>query len=166
MPTLREDLIPVVDSIRREIVDQAAGLRLEAVVVRRRTWSGGQPGLGTATDEDVVLDPVPKVRPPEPRLRSREPGKFEDGDLVVDKVSLTHTRDVLDGGTLPIGTELYWLIGKQVRPEDGWLDGSAWADSEYLGPELGVAGEPYRVVSLDEGFLGWTVHLRRMRRRT
>lgn len=164
MPTLREDLIPVVDSIRREIVDQAAGLRLHAVAVRRRTWSGGEAGLGTATDEDLILDPVPKVLPPEPKVKAAEPGKYEDGDRIVSKVSLEYTRDQLDGGAMGAGTELFWLIGRQTRPEDGWLDGSAWLDGEHLGPE-GHGTEAYRVLSVEEGFLGWTVHLRRMRRR-
>lgn len=135
--SIRDDLIPLVDEVRSEIVDEVAGLRLSTVVVRTRTWSGGELGRGTPTDVDLELEPKPRVRDPEPRQRSAAPGKFEDGDRVVDKVSATYTSDELDGGELAAGAELFWLID----------------------------GEPYRVVSVDEKYLGWEAHLRRMRTR-
>lgn len=135
---LRDDLIPILDGVRRDVVDGAVGLRLHTVVVRRRAWSGGRIGLGTPTDTDTVLDPRPKVRPPSPRLRWKEPGKFEDGDLVVSAISATCTEADLDGGKLPSGVEWYWRIDD----------------------------EDHRVVSVEERFLGWQVHLRRMRQRS
>lgn len=133
--SLRDDLIPLVDEVRGDIVDGVAGLRLHTVVVRTRTWSGGERGRGTATDVDVTLDPKPKVLDPSPRWRAAEPGRFEDGDRVVDKVSATYTRAQLDGGTLASNAEVLWLID----------------------------GDPYRVVSVDEHYLAWRVQLRRMR---
>lgn len=135
--SIRDDLIPLVDEVRAEIVDEVAGLRLSTVVVRTRTWSGAELGRGMATDADLELAPRPRVRDPDPRWRSAAAGKFEDGDRVVDKVSATYTQDELDGGGLAAGAEVFWLVDD----------------------------EPYRVIGVDEKYLGWEVHLRRMRSR-
>lgn len=133
---LRDDLIPVVDEVRRTVIDQAVGLRLHAVSVRRRAWSGGELGRGTAANVDTVLDPVPKVNQPEPRLKAAEPGKYEEGDVVVDRISLTYTPEQLGQGA-PGSAEVFWLID----------------------------GEAYRLVALEERYLQWRAHLRRMRNR-
>lgn len=135
--SIRDDLIPLVDELREDVIDGVAGLRIHTVVVRSRSWSGGAPGSGTATDTDVTLAPVPKVHEPEPRLRLAAPGKYEDGDRVVDRISLTYTRAQLDGGAVGADSELLWLVD----------------------------GEPYRVISVEERYLEWRVHLRRMRAR-
>lgn len=134
----REDMGNVVDSIRRDVIDGALELRLHAVVVRTRVWDGGRPGLGTATDTDVTLDPVPKVRPPSPREKAAAPGFYEDGDRVVDKLSPDYTEAQLTGRPIAAGSEVFWLID---------------------GDEYRVVGQPL------EGFLGWKVHLRRMHKR-
>lgn len=133
--TLRDDLIPVVDDARR-MIDVDLGLRLHTVVLRRITWSGGAPGLGTPSHADLELEPKPKVRDPAPRERVAEPGRFEEGDRVVEKISATYTEEQLNGGTLADEEEFMWLIN----------------------------GEPYRVVGKPlEKLLGWSVQLRRMR---
>lgn len=132
--SLRDDLVPVVDDVREMIDD--LGLRLHTVQTRRITWSGGAPGLGDATVTDVALSPAPKVRNPSPRERVAEPGRFEEGDRLVEKISATYTEADLDGGAIADAEEFYWLID----------------------------GDPYRVVGKPlERFLGWTVQLRRMR---
>ena len=137
MPTLRDDLIPIVDELRREVVDGIAGLRISTVSIRRRSWSGGRLGTGTPTDADLVLDPVPRVGSPTPHDRSSEAGKYEEGDLVADRISLTYTEDQLSGG-LSASQELFWLID----------------------------GEAYRVISVEERYLQWRVQLGRMRNRS
>lgn len=134
---IRDDLIPILDDIRRDVIDTAVGLRLDDVTVRRRAWSGQRPGQGVPTDTDLELDPRPKVRDPSPRARYAEPGRFEEGDQVVDKISLTYTQAQLDGGTLAANEELYWLVD----------------------------GQAFRVISVEERFLAWRVHLRKMRER-
>lgn len=135
---LRDDLIDLVDSVRDEVIDQEAGLRLHAVQTRLRSWSGGEPGAGSATDTDTTLSPTPRVRPPSPRLEQGPGGKVEEGDRIVDRLSATLDEADLTGGTLSGGQEFYWLID----------------------------GEPYRVVGQPQKrFLEWRVHLRRMRNR-
>lgn len=135
--SLRDDLIPIVDDLRREVVDVTAGLRLDDVLVRTRVWSSGQVGRGSYTDTDFVLDPRPAVREPEPRKDGAEPGKFEMGDRVIERISLQHTRTELGDGPVSAGCEVFWLVNN----------------------------EAYRLVSLDEQFLQWKAVVRRMRDR-
>jgi len=112
--TLRSDLIPVVDDAR-ELVDDL-GLRPYTVAVRTRTWSGGRVGGGTASNADVTLAPRPRVREPSPRLQAAEPGRYEAGDRVVDRISATYTEADLDGDGLSADKERVWLIdGDEYR---------------------------------------------------
>jgi hypothetical protein len=135
---LRDDLITLVDEIREDIIDDLAELRLHTVRTVLRTWTGAQPGLGTATDTKVDLAPKPRVRAPSPRLVTAAPGKFEEGDRVVDRVSATYTEAQLTGGTLTAKQEWWWEVD----------------------------GDAYRVVAQPEKrYLDWRVHLRRMRTR-
>lgn len=130
---LRDELISLVDQVRDEVIDGEVGLRLHAVVVRRRTWSGGEPGRGTPSDVDVVLTPKPKVSNPPPRLVMAEGGKYRDGDRIVSRISATYTAGELSGGTVGADEQFYWLI-----------DGVPYT----------VVGEP------EERYLGWRVQLR------
>lgn len=135
---LRDDLVTLVDEIRDEVIDGEVGLRLYAVATRLRTWDGGKVGSGTASDTDTDIEPKPKVQQPSPRLVVAAPGKFEEGDRIVSRISATYEEDDLDGGTLDAGDEFFWLLD----------------------------GEPYRVVGKPEKrYLEWRVHLRRMRPR-
>jgi len=133
--TFRDDLQPDVDDARG-IIDEF-GLRPFTVVVRTRTWDGGRPGIRNSTDVDLTLSPVPRVRDPSPRLVFAAPGKYEDGDRIVDRISRSYTLEQLTGGALAAGQEVFWLID----------------------------GEPYRVVEVPlERNFEWMVHLRRMNR--
>jgi hypothetical protein len=134
---LRDDLIPIVDTIREQVIDVAVGLRLHTVETRLRVWSGGELGRGAATNTDTTLDPKPKVNLITPRLVQASGGKYLDGDRVVEKISATYTEAQLDGGTVATGREFYWLIDD----------------------------EPYEVVGKPrKGFLGWSIVLRPRRR--
>lgn len=135
---LRDDLVTLVDEVRDQVIDQEVGLRLFTVQTRLRTWSGAEVGRGTATDTDTDIDPKPKVQSPSPRLVAAAPGKFEEGDRLVSRISATYTEDDLTGGTLAAKHEFCWLID----------------------------GDPYRVVGKPEKrYLEWRMHLRRMRDR-
>jgi len=132
----RDDMVAIADAGRG--IAEDLGLRLKTVVVRTRTWDGGEVGRGSASDSDLTLDPVPKARPPSPRELATPGGVYEDGDRVVDKISATYTEAQLSGRPIAADTEVYWLVD----------------------------GDPYRLVrEPPEGFLGWKVHLRRMRNR-
>ncbi len=132
----RDDMIAIADDGRDIAV--SLGLRLHTVAVRTRTWDGGEVGRGMANDADLTLDPAPKVRPPSAREIAGAPGVYEDGDRIVDRISATYTEAQLSGRPIPAASEVYWLID----------------------------GDPYRVVREPQAqFLGWRVHLRRMRNR-
>jgi len=105
--TLRDDLIPVVDEARGLIND--LGFRRHAVTVRTTTWSGAKPGLGSKSVVELVLSPPPKVRGISSRRLALAPGRFKDGDRVVDRISATYTADQL-GGALAANQERVWLI--------------------------------------------------------
>lgn len=133
----RDDMVAIADDGRDIAV--SLGLRLYSVVVRTRTWAGGEPGRGTPTDVDLTLTPVPRVKDPTPREQAAAPGIYEAGDRVIDRISATYTTGQLSGRPIAVGVEVYWLID----------------------------GDPYRVVQQPQvGFLGWRVHLRRLRDRS
>lgn len=135
---LRDDLIDLVDDARDGIVDGVAGLRLHTVTTVLRTWDGGEVGLGDSSDTETTLDPKPRVRPPSPRLVAAAPGRFEEGDLLVDRISAEYDEDDLTGGSLAAGTEFWWSID----------------------------GRHHRVVGVpEERYLEWRVQLRRMKQR-
>lgn len=62
MPNLRDSLLPVIDQLRG--MPPTFGLRRFSVTIRRRTWSGSYVGdpAGSATDSDIVITPIPRVR--------------------------------------------------------------------------------------------------------
>jgi hypothetical protein len=60
MATLRDGLLPLVDGLRQ--IPGNFGLRRYAVTLRRRVWSGSAIGQGTPQDQDLLLQPAPKVR--------------------------------------------------------------------------------------------------------
>jgi hypothetical protein len=135
VPTLRDDLEPVVDELRGLAND--LGFRPYTVTVRTRTWSGGAVGRGSATVSDRVLSPVPKVQDVPARLVVGPGGKYETGDRIVRKVSRSYTLSQLGASALNAGVEVEWLI-----------------DSDR-----------YRLVSEPEKrSLEWVVHLRRIAR--
>lgn len=118
---LRDDLQPCVDDARA-LVDEL-GLRPFSVVIRTRTWPG-EPGLGVPVDADLVLDPVPRVRPPAPRHVFAAPGQYEDGDRIVDRISRSYGESDLDHSSAEriwlIGGEQYRLVGKPLKRNFEW----------------------------------------------
>ncbi len=110
MTQFRDDFIQLADDCRRDLSVEEFGTRLFSVVIRTRTWDGGEVGRGTPTDVDFVPDPVPRVRDPSPRELLGAQGRYEDGDRVADRISATYTEAQLDGGAIAPGSEVYWLI--------------------------------------------------------
>lgn len=82
---VRDNILVPLDAARGIIA--GLGLRRYAVTIRRRAWSGGAPGAGTATNTDIVLSPTPRVRALAPREVAGSGGTYEDGDYRVDKIT-------------------------------------------------------------------------------
>ena len=112
--TLRDELEPVVDEARG-IVEEL-GFRPYTVTVRTRVWEDGTPGRGDYEDTDLELEPAPKVGAP-PRYLMGLPGRYEEGDLVVSRISRSYTVAELGGGTPTAGTEVVWVLddGEEVQ---------------------------------------------------
>lgn len=87
---LADELIDVVDDIRRE-VHGALGTRPWKVDVVTRRWSGDQAGEGNATVNILELDPTPMVRR-STRDRLGPAGRESVGSIVVTGVSLRYTE--------------------------------------------------------------------------
>lgn len=134
--TLRDDLLPCVDDARQIIDD--LGLRPYTTIIRTRTWAGGRPGLGATSDVDVTITPKPRVTYPTPRQRTESPGRFEDGDRLIEKISaLTYSEADLTGDPIASDAEVFFLID----------------------------GEPHRIVGKPEKRnFEWRVQVRRMNR--
>lgn len=74
MSTLIAQLLPLVQTLRA--IPEQLGWQSMEVLVRVRTWSGGQVRLGTYEDQDTAIKPNPSVR------------ETSDGrGLVVDKIT-------------------------------------------------------------------------------
>ena len=115
--------------------------RLHTYAIRTRTWAGPQLGEGAVVETDVVPIPTPRLRLPEPTEQTNQAGRFEAGDIILDRISATFTAVQLgDFGdvTQPANVEVYWVI-----------DGT----------------EEYDVISTEIRYLEWRVHLRRKRPR-
>jgi hypothetical protein len=114
--SLRADLVALVDDVRHDVIDEAAGLRLHDVVVRRTTWSGGAPGRGSPSHDDLALTPRPRVRA-DRRYGGAEGGRLVEGAIIVDRISATLTAAALGAGPLAASVEVIWLIdGAPYRP--------------------------------------------------
>jgi len=105
--TLRDELQPVVDDGRQLAAD--LGLRPRALIVRSRVWSGGKLGSGTATDTDLTISPPPKMREPPARWIADAPGRYEAGDIIVEKISRTYAEATFTAPTVA-GHELLFLV--------------------------------------------------------
>lgn len=82
---VRDNILVPLDAARGIIA--GLGLRRYAVTVRVRTWAGGRPGAGAATNADLVLSPTPKVRAIAPREVASSGGTYEEGDYRVEKIT-------------------------------------------------------------------------------
>ncbi len=97
MSTLRDGLLPVIDSLRA--LPSVFGLRRYTVTLRSRAWSGGAIGRGTATNTDTVLTPAPRVRAVTAMEVAQSAGTWREGDLRLDKITPQYTTPTTGGYT-------------------------------------------------------------------
>lgn len=93
--SLRDELLPLV-TLGNQLGDDF-GVNRHAVTIRLRTWSGGAPGIGTATNTDLAITPRPKVKALSPREIASSGGTFTDGDLRIAPIPPQH----VGGGFTP-----------------------------------------------------------------
>lgn len=140
---LRDDLLGCIDEARSIIDD--CNLRRHDMTVRTRTWVGPQLGQGTVVETDLVIEPRPRLRLPENRQWANQGGTYEQGDLLIEKVSATYTRAQLgDPEFYPDkNVEVNWVITERGDTRE----------------------ELYDVISTESKNFEWRVHLRRRRSR-
>ncbi len=85
--SFRTAILAQVDAIRAIAGPTGFDIRLNALTIRTRTWSGSRIADGTATDVDLVLP----ARYPIRYLSSQElfssGGLYESGDILVDHIT-------------------------------------------------------------------------------
>jgi len=120
--TLRTSLLPVVDTLRALTGPSALDIRTAQLTIRRRVWSGGYIGEGTATDTDLVLPKQYKVDSASAKEIASSGGRFEDETLKFGPV----TPDYGTGGYTPAmlkptvttdDTEIIYVLTGQVAGE-------------------------------------------------
>lgn len=90
-PTVLVDsLVPLVDDLRGSL-HPVLGTRAHTVEVITRTWDGGRLGVGTPGDVALAISPPPRVRQ-RTRTELRPAGTEEEGDVIIDEISLTFTE--------------------------------------------------------------------------
>lgn len=105
MGTLRDALLPIFSQLRQLPVD--FGLRRFTVTVRRRTWSGTFIGDGTATDQDIAITPMPRVRqvfspgsmrPEQLQSLLANGNVIDDRYYKIDRITPAYTSNGTSGG--------------------------------------------------------------------
>lgn len=87
---LADALIGVVDSVRGA-VHTALGTRPWSVAIVTRTWSGGRPGVGEYSDDELMLEPTPMVQRVT-KDRFGPAGRESAGQVTLSEVSLRYTE--------------------------------------------------------------------------
>ena len=139
--SLRDDLLPLIDSIRG--IPGDLGLRRHVVTIRVRTWSGERVGLGTRLDTETVLSVGagaynPKVTRVSQKDIVASGGLYQSNDVKVGPL----TPEYLGGGAAVavLDPETTPMLPKEIlfRIEgDGYPDGGAWF--EKISTEAGAS---------------------------
>lgn len=91
--SLRTSLLSVADTVRSlaspETLGGGVGLDawINTLTVRKTTWSGGRPGVGTATHEDLLLSPNPEMREVTDREITGSGGRYTSQDVRVQHIT-------------------------------------------------------------------------------
>jgi hypothetical protein len=129
-------MLPAIDGVLS--VRDAAGAALAPVSFVTRTWTGTQPGDGTATDALVSMSPSPRIKNYAQDLRLREGGSVKAGDIILKNVSANRYQESDLDGTAAANVQKFYLVG----------------------------GKLYQVISLVKKYVTWDVQLRELSNQT
>lgn len=79
--SVKDILVPILDDVRT-VVASVVGNRAWRVYRVVRTWSGGEPGSGTATDVATEITPIPVTTEMDKLRRRQEPQGLEEAGMV------------------------------------------------------------------------------------
>lgn len=136
---LLDDLTDVADDILG--VRDTIGAAIQNVFVVERTWTGAEPGDGTYTDVVTQMLPTPALLDPSRaglshKYKLAPTGRYKQGDLILKQVSKQSypDRDVVRLKSTDKSVEKFYR----------------------------VADELYTVVTLEESYITWNVHVRKV----
>lgn len=126
-------LLPAIDSILS--IRDSIGALIEPMFLVTRTWSGAEPGAGTASDNVVQLLPTPAMKNFSQDVRLREGGAVKAGDIILKGIS-KNKFDLaeLDGTSPGLNVEKFYRIGVKL----------------------------YTVINVTENYVTWDVQLREL----
>lgn len=108
-----DEIVDAIDDARRE-VHAALGTRPWRTFIVRRSWSGLERGIGTATMTFTELDPPPEVSI-EGQDRLGSAGRESDRKIVVSKISRRYTEQELQPKS-DARTEIAYLFRDRDAP--------------------------------------------------
>lgn len=112
------------------------GAALMPVYFVTKTWTGTEPGDGTATEVKVQVQPSPRI------------------------VEMKNEHRIVPGGAVQLGDIFLKMISKNSYPNKSDIDGTAaTANIEKF---YEIDGNLYRVIEAFEKHLTWTVHIRKL----
>lgn len=109
------------------------GAALKPVHFVERTWSGGEPGSGTATDVKELMANTPHI------------------------VDLSQNFRALQGGNVKQGDLLLKMVDKQRHPRERFIPAKGTRNKEQF---LMIGDLLYTVISMRERSLQWDVQIR------
>jgi hypothetical protein len=120
-------------------VRDTVGAIIQPVYLVTRTWTGTEPGAGTATDGLSQILPTPAMKSFDQDVRLREGGNIKSGDIILTSVSKqSYTQADLDSVTGSANIEKFYLVGTKL----------------------------YQIIKVSERIVTFDVHLREMTNQT
>ncbi len=116
-------------------VREQVGAALHDIFIVTRTWSGKAPGDGQAEDEEVKVEPTPRIRDFSHSMRLTDGGAIKSGDIILEKITKTSYEEA---------------------------DINGISDSQNIEKFFRVGDSLYKVISHVEELLWWNVQLRRI----
>lgn len=130
---LISDLTAIADDIYG--IRDDVGAVVHEVYFVQRTWSGSEPGDGTATDVATQMLPTPAVKNLEHNFTIMDVGRYKKGDLLlkgISKGTYSSLSDI-DLSTASKAVEKFYRVN----------------------------GEFYNVISIRENYISWDIHIRK-----
>lgn len=85
--TLRQSLLATVEAARALTGPMFAGVRINQLTIRKRTWSGTYVGDGTSSDSDLVLPAHYRIRFIDGEEVLQSGGQYNVEDIIVDGIT-------------------------------------------------------------------------------
>lgn len=126
----------------QEVFDDAVQIRneigaiLDEIYIVTRTWSGDQPGNGTAIESKVIIFPAPWIIDLSQDLRLKEGGVIHQGDILLKQISRKR---------YPLETDI-----------------NCTSTNPKIEKFIELGGYLYQVISVKKTYADWNIQIRRL----